>query len=63
VPAWEITIPIDLIDWLMVDGRGYQTKANALLRHAMFHFMGKKKVADSERFQHRRKAGELTRQK
>jgi uncharacterized protein (DUF4415 family) len=53
----------DVIDWLKADGRGYQTKANALLRHAMFHFVGKKKVTDSERFQHRRKARELTRQK
>ena len=28
----------DIIDWLKADGRGYQTKANWLLRHAMLHF-------------------------
>jgi uncharacterized protein (DUF4415 family) len=28
----------DVIDWLKAEGPGYQTKANALLRHAMLHF-------------------------
>jgi uncharacterized protein (DUF4415 family) len=28
----------DVIAWLKADGPGYQTKANALLRHAMLHF-------------------------
>jgi uncharacterized protein (DUF4415 family) len=28
----------DVIDWLKADGRGYQTKANWLLRSAMLHF-------------------------
>lgn len=28
----------DVIDWLKSDGRGYQTKANWLLRSAMVHF-------------------------
>jgi len=28
----------DVIAWLKSDGRGYQTKANWLLRHAMLHF-------------------------
>lgn len=28
----------DVIAWLKADGRGYQTKANWLLRHAMTHF-------------------------
>ena len=28
----------DIIAWLKSDGRGYQTKANWLLRHAMLHF-------------------------
>jgi uncharacterized protein (DUF4415 family) len=27
----------DVIAWLKADGPGYQTKANALLRHAMLH--------------------------
>ena len=28
----------DVIAWLRADGRGYQTKANWLLRNAMLHF-------------------------
>lgn len=28
----------DVLAWLKADGRGYQTKANWLLRHAMLHF-------------------------
>src|ERR1700729_3123243 len=28
----------DVIAWLKTEGRGYQTKANWLLRHAMLHF-------------------------
>jgi len=28
----------DVVAWLKADGPGYQTKANALLRHAMLHF-------------------------
>ena len=28
----------DIIAWLKADGRGYQTKANWLLRYAMLHF-------------------------
>jgi uncharacterized protein (DUF4415 family) len=28
----------DVIAWLKADGRGYQTKANWLLRNAMLHF-------------------------
>jgi len=28
----------DVIEWLKEDGRGYQTKANWLLRQAMKHF-------------------------
>ena len=33
-----IRIDIDVLEWLQADGRGYQTKANWLLRHAMDHF-------------------------
>jgi hypothetical protein len=32
----------DIIAWLKTDGRGYQTKANWLLRHAMLHFTATK---------------------
>jgi uncharacterized protein (DUF4415 family) len=28
----------DVIEWLKAGGRGYQTKANWLLRHAMLHY-------------------------
>jgi uncharacterized protein (DUF4415 family) len=28
----------DVIDWLKAEGRGYQTKANWLLRNAMLHY-------------------------
>jgi uncharacterized protein (DUF4415 family) len=31
----------DVIAWLKADGRGYQTKANWLLRSAMLHFRRK----------------------
>ncbi len=29
----------DIIEWLKTGGRGYQTRANWLLRHAMIHNM------------------------
>jgi uncharacterized protein (DUF4415 family) len=32
----------DVIAWLKADGRGYQTKANWLLRHAMLHYTREK---------------------
>jgi uncharacterized protein (DUF4415 family) len=32
----------DVIAWLKSEGRGYQTKANWLLRHAMLHHMAQK---------------------
>jgi uncharacterized protein (DUF4415 family) len=38
-------LDIDVIAWLKADGRGYQTKANWLLRHAMLNFTGKKILA------------------
>jgi uncharacterized protein (DUF4415 family) len=34
----------DIIAWLKADGRGYQTKANWLLRHAMLHFTKGKRL-------------------
>ncbi len=33
-----IRLDADVIEWLKSDGRGYQTKANGLLRHAMLHY-------------------------
>ena len=32
----------DVIDWLKTEGRGYQTRANQLLRHAMVHLTAEK---------------------
>ncbi|PYU11900.1 MAG: hypothetical protein DMG37_15140 [Acidobacteria bacterium] len=34
----------DVIAWLKSDGRGYQTRANQLLRHAMAHLRKAKTV-------------------
>jgi uncharacterized protein (DUF4415 family) len=39
----------DVIAWLKADGRGYQTKANWLLRHAMTHFEKERDLASRER--------------
>ena len=39
----------DVIAWLKADGRGYQTKANLLLRHAMTHFTERTRTARRER--------------
>jgi uncharacterized protein (DUF4415 family) len=44
----------DVIAWLKADGRGYQTKANWLLRHAMLHFTKENKRKGVPR---RRKSG------
>jgi BrnA antitoxin of type II toxin-antitoxin system len=35
----------DVIAWLKADGRGYQTKANWLLRHTILNFTGEKVLA------------------
>ena len=40
----------DVIAWLKADGRGYQTKANWLLRHAMLHNTKEKGRSKRERF-------------
>lgn len=40
----------DVVAWLKSDGRGYQTKANWLLRHAMLHFRREKSLIDSGGF-------------
>ena len=37
-----IRLDVDIIDWLKRDGRGYQTKANALLRREMIRSLGRK---------------------
>jgi uncharacterized protein (DUF4415 family) len=35
----------DVIAWLKADGRGYQTKANWLLRNAMLHFTNEARIS------------------
>ena len=45
----------DIITWLKNEGRGYQTKANWLLRHAMLHFTKGKGLSKLEGVPHRRK--------
>src|SRR6266404_7637398 len=40
----------DIIEWLKADGRGYQTKANGLLRHAMLHYTREKGLSKREGF-------------
>jgi uncharacterized protein (DUF4415 family) len=44
-----IRLDSDVIAWLKADGRGYQTKANLLLRHAMLHFGKKTKTRSRDR--------------
>jgi uncharacterized protein (DUF4415 family) len=39
-----IRLDSDVIAWLKAEGRGYQTRANLLLRHAMLHFGKKTKI-------------------
>ena len=38
----------DVIAWLKAYGRGYQTKANWLLRHAMTHFRKERNISSRE---------------
>jgi len=51
-----IRLDSDVIAWLKTDGRGYQTKANWLLRHAMLHFTTAKSRNNPNFAQQRRKA-------
>ena len=46
----------DVIEWLKTHGRGYQTKANWLLRHAMLHFTEAKSRNKRNFAQHPRRA-------
>ncbi len=45
----------DVIEWLKADGRGYQTKANWLLRQAMTHLTKEARTASGKR--HSRRPG------
>ncbi len=44
----------DVIEWLKSEGRGYQTKANWLLRSAMIHSRRRSSAARSQRLRNRR---------
>jgi uncharacterized protein (DUF4415 family) len=46
----------DVIEWLKADGRGYQTKANGLLRHAMIHFKRERSLGNAVGVRRRSKA-------
>ena len=46
-----LRLDTDIIDWLKSGGRGYQTKANWLLRHAMLHYKKQRRLARQERGQ------------
>ena len=46
----------DVIEWLKADGRGYQTKANWLLRQAILHYTLEKSLSDDEGVGRRRQA-------
>jgi uncharacterized protein (DUF4415 family) len=46
----------DVIAWLKADGRGYQTKANWLLRNAMLHFTKEASIGGSKSGSRRAKA-------
>jgi uncharacterized protein (DUF4415 family) len=48
----------DVIAWLKADGRGYQTKANWLLRNAMLHFTREANIRRRESAPRRVKARE-----
>lgn len=53
-----IRLDTDVIEWLKKDGRGYQTKANRLLRTEMLRSLRKKEVQRVPAPAKRKKAGE-----
>jgi uncharacterized protein (DUF4415 family) len=53
-----IRLDVDVIEWLKRDGRGYQTKANRLLRAEMLRSLSKKEVQRVPGSARRKKAGE-----
>ncbi|MGB2624096.1 MAG: BrnA antitoxin family protein [Candidatus Acidiferrum sp.] len=58
-----IRLDVDVIEWLRSDGRGYQTKANGLLRHAMLHFTNRNFAGRRDTSPVRGKAGARRRRK
>ena len=49
-----IRLDADVVDWLKSAGRGYQTKANWLLRSAMIHFTRQPNSGRSRRQRNRK---------
>ena len=49
----------DVIEWLKAEGRGYQTKANWLLRNAMLHYSRQNGRSNHRRATGRSKASAL----
>ena len=58
-PKQPVTMRLDsdVVAWLKSDGRGYQTKANWLLRHAMLHFTSEQRRSGRNILHRRGKAG------
>jgi uncharacterized protein (DUF4415 family) len=52
----------DVIAWLKAEGRGYQTKANWLLRHAVLHFTTAKNQNDRNFMRQRSETKHLKRE-
>jgi len=48
-----IRLDSDVLEWLKSGGRGYQTRANWLLRHAMLHTVKQERLARRERIPRR----------
>src|ERR1700739_2478220 len=53
-----IRLDSDVIDWLKADGRGYQTKANWLLRNDMLHLTKETRISRRKVSPRSRKARE-----
>ena len=53
-----IRLDMDVLEWLKKDGRGYQTKANRLLRTEMLRALRKKEVQRAPELPKRKKARE-----
>ena len=51
-----IRLDLDIIEWLKKEGRGYQTKANALLRREMMRSLTKKSPAPAAKRRERRRS-------
>ncbi|HEV2234330.1 MAG TPA: BrnA antitoxin family protein [Terriglobia bacterium] len=52
----------DIIEWLKSGGRGYQTRANWLLRHAMLHTVSRERLVSRQR-NHRSSHGRQRKQR